>query len=56
MSLTSYRAAPPRANDESRLLAALGPHREGDEVNGFVLDIRALRRPQSLATTYSSIA
>ena len=48
MSLTSYRAAPPRATNAAAMAVS-------DNVNGFV-SILSMHRPQSLATTYSSNA
>ena len=51
MSLTSYRAAPPRAN----LRITNRPSDTGNVV-GLVNGSTLLRRLQGLATTYSSIA
>ncbi len=60
MSLTSYRAAPPRdgggPHKAGRLLlrTALGPGSKS--VNGFFPFVTYSRRRQCLATTYSSNA
>ena len=53
MSLTSYRAAPPRVNRAAR--ASWARVRVGF-VNGFFDLVRMFHGLQCLATTYSSIA
>ena len=57
MSLTSYRAAPPRAEHNGREQTLDRPNRDcvSDNVNGFFKNSDA-HRLQCLATTYSSIA
>jgi hypothetical protein len=58
MSLTSYRAAPPRANIRSALAPKQLSRCEIGLGSGFfnIMNGFDLRRQQSLATTYSSIA
>ena len=62
MSLTSYRAAPPRANvlpGENANASADAEARRalaGEQVNGFLSNDLTDRRLQCLATTYSSTA
>jgi hypothetical protein len=59
MSLTSYRAAPPRATIGKALASKEKRRREIVLDSGFfniMNGLRPARRQQSLATTYSSIA